>query len=339
MDGLGRLLDVRNMDVCFRTHEGESHVIRDASFCVNHGEVMAIVGESGSGKSVLTQACLKLIPMPPGEIRGGKALYNGRDLLQMNENELRAVRGKEVAVVFQDAMTALNPTMRIGAQLVETIIEHEKISKRDAKARAAELLRMVKIPNPEKYMRQYIFQCSGGMRQRVMIAIAIACRPKLIIADEPTTALDVTIKTEILNLLVSLLRELGTSVLLITHDLGMVASYADRIGVMYAGRFVETGTSHDIFYRAKHPYTRGLLRAAPRLDLPPDQDLATIPGAPPNPALPRRGCAFAVRCANCMEVCKAYEPPLTDIDKEHTTRCWLLDPRAENIRNSEEAGA
>ena len=402
---MNELLDVRGMQVLFHTREGVVRAVRDASFTVNRGEVMAIVGESGSGKSVLTQACLRLIPSPPGEIAGGEALFDGRDFLKATDQELLRIRGRDISIIFQDAMSALNPTMRIGRQITEMILEHAgftdaeaqahtaairaagsdgdalnraliaalrptpaelandrlalqkqldtdpsergvrawlvkrgHVTRKQAYARAVELLRMVKIPQPEKRMRQYIFQCSGGMRQRVMIAMAIACRPRLIIADEPTTALDVTIKTEILDLLVSLTHELDASIILITHDLGMVASYADRIGVMYGGQFVETGISEQVFYSATHPYTRGLLKAVPRLDLPQDQTLSTIPGAPPNLLSMPAGCAFGPRCQYCMEICKTQMPPLTELADGHTLRCWLRDPRAAAQRAAFEEG-
>ena len=401
------LLDVRGMQVVFHTREGMARAVRDASFTVRPGEVMAIVGESGSGKSVLTQACLRLIPSPPGKIEQGEALFDGRDFLKATDRELLRIRGRDISIIFQDAMTALNPTMRIGQQITEMILEHAgftpaeaqahtaailaakgdpaalshalvaalrptpaalvsdlaalqkqlaadaseqgvrawltkrgHVTRKQAAARAVELLRMVKIPEPEKRMRQYIFQCSGGMRQRAMIAMALSCRPRLLIADEPTTALDVTIKTEILDLLVSLTHELDASIILITHDLGMVASYADRIGVMYGGQFVETGTSEQIFYQATHPYTRGLLKAVPRLDLPQDQTLATIPGAPPNLLSMPAGCAFGPRCEHCMQICKTQMPPLTELAPGHTLRCWLRDPRAAAQRTAfEEGGA
>ena len=391
---MNALLDVRDIHVCFHTHEGDVEAVRGASFTVQPGEVVAIVGESGSGKSLLTQACLRLVAAS-GEITQGQALFEGRDFLKATETELLRVRGRDVSIIFQDAMTALNPIMRIDRQIMEMILEHAglspeeghayaaaiaqsggdsakltdviiqalrptpaeladdlaalqallsggadeaqlytwllqraKITRRQAYHRAVELLRMVKIPEPEKRMRQYIFQCSGGMRQRVMIAMALACRPKLVIADEPTTALDVTIKTEILDLLVSLTRELGTSIILITHDLATVASYANRIGVMYGGQFVEMGTNEQIFYESRHPYTQGLLKAVPRLDLPRSQSLSTIPGAPPNLMHMPKGCAFGPRCAHCMEICKLDMPPETAAGAGHTVRCWLNDPRA-----------
>ncbi len=396
---MDHLLDVRNMEVSFRTYSGTIYAVRDASFTVDKGEVMAIVGESGSGKSVLTQACLRLIPSPPGEINAGEVLFEGVDILRARDEELLDIRGKEISVIFQDAMTALNPTLRIGRQITEMILAHAgftrekadervralmgvrddekavedwllqtlrptpaqlesdreavralirdgaspealrawltrrgKVTKEQARRQAVELLTLVKIPSPEKRMRQYIFQLSGGMRQRVMIAMAMACRPKLIIADEPTTALDVTIKSEILDLLASLTRQLGMSIILITHDLGMVASYASRIGVMYGGQFVETGTGHEIFYDAHHPYTRGLMKAVPRLDLSRDQTLETIPGAPPNLRLQPKGCAFSPRCTYCMEICRAEMPPETSVSPTHSFRCWLWDSRAEAQR-------
>ncbi len=391
---MNALLDVRDIHVCFHTHDGDVEAVRGASFTVDWGEVVAIVGESGSGKSILTQACLRLIAAS-GEVTQGQALFEGRDFLQTSETDLLNIRGREVSIIFQDAMTALNPTMRIDRQITEMILEHAgfsqkegrayakaiadhrddenavaeiltqalratpaeladdqqemkrlfagnadeqaiftwlmqraKITPKQANRRAVELLRMVKIPEPEKRMRQYIFQCSGGMRQRVMIAMALACRPKLVIADEPTTALDVTIKTEILDLLVSLTKQLGTSIILITHDLATVASYADHIGVMYGGQFVEKGTSEHIFYESQHPYTKGLLKAVPRLDLPKTQQLTTIPGSPPNPLHMPQGCAFGPRCPHCMEICKLEMPPETTVSQGHTTRCWLNDPRA-----------
>ncbi len=328
-----RLLDVQNVGVRFHTHAGVITAIRDASFHVHPHEVMAIVGESGSGKSVLTQSLLKLLPSPPSEITGGQAFFGGQDLLSMPEEQLEKVRGKQISVIFQDAMTALNPTMKIGQQITEMLREHG-VAPHHERERALELLQMVKIPNPEKWLDQYIFQCSGGMRQRVMIAMALSCQPKLIIADEPTTALDVTIKAEILSLLMDLQRELDTSVVLITHDLGMVAACAHRIGVMYGGAFMETGTSHEIFYQPSHPYTLGLLEAAPRLDMAQNDSLVAIPGTPPNLHHMPAGCPFSPRCAHCMAICHTKKPPQTQLSDTHRAACWLLDPRAGELRTA-----
>jgi len=396
---MDNILDVKGLSVQFSTHAGTLTAVKDASFFVKSGEVLAIVGESGSGKSVLTQSLVRLLPDPPCKISAGEAWFEGKNLVDLAEAALEDIRGKKIGVIFQDAMTALNPIMKIGDQITEIILEHMRFNKKDriimanelvkdyaksgdidtwlvehfrmehdqierakrglsdmlgspdAAAKVAQwikkegnvtkqrahdiavgLLKLVKIPDAESRMEQYIFQFSGGMRQRIMIAMALACRPSLLIADEPTTALDVTIKAEVLDLLITLIRELQTSIILITHDLGIVASYADRIHVMYAGSFVEKGLSAEIFYNPKHPYTKGLLAAIPRLDLSSQEKLKNIEGTPPSMLVEHQGCPFAPRCEYCMEVCLSLPPAETALSETHSVSCWLMDARAEAAR-------
>ena len=393
------ILEVKDLSVDFASYGGQYSVIRNCTYNVKKGEVMAIVGESGSGKSVLTQTTVRLTP---GIITSGQIMFEGKDLASLTEHKLDEVRGRDISIIFQDAMTALNPTMRIGDQIIEVLMKHfvftkaemnqftdellealktgnreeviaawlteyfrptgkqmetwtaqilealesadpkativrwikeeGNLTKERAKNAAIEILKMIKIPDPEKRLKQYIFQFSGGMRQRIMVAIALACRPKLLIADEPTTALDVTIKAEVLNMIISLVRELNSSIILITHDLGIVASYADRIGVMYAGEFVETGTSDEIFYNPQHPYTRGLLKSIPRLDTNSNEDLSTVDGTPPNLAKLPAGCPFHPRCECAMEICRQQCPSVTELNGTHSVRCWLQDERAAEVR-------
>jgi len=397
------ILQVKDLQVEFASYRGTFSAIRGASYDVRKGEILAIVGESGSGKSVLTQTTLRLTP---GKITQGEILFDGKDLASISEKELDKIRGRDISVIFQDAMTALNPTMKIGEQISDVLMKHFVFSKTEiktyskqlveslsevvtledkktviyqwlnayyrpnetqmtawvaemttlletpnleaafadwmmhtgnmtrkrARETAIDLLKLIKIPDPEKRIDQYIFQFSGGMRQRIMVALALACRPKLLIADEPTTALDVTIKAEVLSMIVQLVKELDSPTILITHDLGVVASCADRINVMYAGEFVESGLLDDIFYDPKHPYTKGLLAAIPRLDMDSDLELATIEGAPPSPSNMPSGCPFHPRCKYAMVICQTENPKMTTISKEHTARCWLLDDRATEVR-------
>ncbi|QVK19807.1 ABC transporter ATP-binding protein [Mycoplasmatota bacterium] len=323
------LLTVENLHISFSTYAGEVKAVRGATFSVKEGEVLAIVGESGSGKSVVTQSVLKLVSN--AIIKEGSIKFKGVDITSYNDPQMQKIRGKEIGIIFQDAMTSLNPTMKIGKQIMEGLIGHQGLSKVTAKAQAIELLTRVGIPNPEIRFNQYIHKLSGGMRQRVMIAIALACNPKLLIADEPTTALDVTIQAQILDLMSELLDGTDVSIILITHDLGVVASKADRIVVMYAGQPVEIGTSADIFYRSKHPYTRGLLESIPYLDVDEDQELKSILGSPPNALHPPKGCGFAARCNYAMEVCKQENPSIKEFDSEHKTFCWMYDERAKEV--------
>ena len=326
-----KLLEVKNLRVSYHTYAGEVQSVRGVSFTVNKGETVAVVGESGCGKSVTAKSIMRLIKTPPAEIKeGSEIIFDGEDVLRFNEKRLCAYRGGEVAMVFQDALAALNPTMTVGNQIIENLRHHTKLSKKEAKARAVELLRMVGIPQPESRVDQYPHEFSGGMRQRVMIAIAFACDPKLLIADEPTTALDVTIQAQIIDLIKALQKEKNASVILITHDLGVVAKVADYVDVMYAGKIVETGTIDEIFYEPRHPYTWGLLSAMPDLDTADDR-LYTIPGSPPNLLHEKPGDAFAPRNHFALNIDDEVDPPMFKITDTHYAATWLLDPRAPKV--------
>jgi len=327
----GPLLRVENLTVDFHTYAGVVQAVRGVSFELGYGETLAVVGESGSGKSVTAQAILGLLPRPPAQIRSGRILFGGRNLLELGEREWENVRGREIAMVFQDPMTALNPTMTIGRQIAEGFQKHTGADAREAEEWAVELLRLVGIPQPEVRVRQYPHEFSGGMRQRVVIAIALASRPKLIIADEPTTALDVTIQAQILELLMELKTRFGTSLILITHDLGVVARVADRVLVMYAGEGVEWGTAEEVFAETRHPYTWGLLNSLPRLDKDRREPLVSIPGSPPNLLKPPSGCAFHPRCPFAMEICRQASPPEYRFLPTHGARCFLHHPAAPRI--------
>ena len=317
-----KLLDVKNLHTSFFTHLGEVQAIRDVSFGLDKGEIIGIVGESGSGKSVTSLSIMGLLAYP-GRVKDGEILFNGEDLLKKKKSEMRKIQGDHIAMIFQDPMTSLNPLFKIGDQITEAILTHHKIKKEDAKKRALEMLRLVGIPSPEKRFHSYPHEFSGGMRQRVMIAIALACEPKLLIADEPTTALDVTIQAQILELMMELKDKLGMAIIMITHDLGIVASMCDRIAVMYAGRIVETGTCDEIFYHPKHEYTKGLLESIPRLDSTKHEKLIPIEGNPVDLLNPPEGCAFAPRCKNCMKICLRENPPKTDFSKTHYAHCYM----------------
>jgi oligopeptide transport system ATP-binding protein len=326
------LLEVKNLEVSFHTYAGEVQAVRGVSFDVQEGECMAIVGESGSGKTVTSKAILGLIATPPGEVKkGSEILFNGKNVLDFSEKEWRAYRGKEAAMIFQDPMTSLNPTMKVGKQIMESIQLHNKVSKDEAKKRTIELLRQVNIPNPEERMKQYPHEFSGGMRQRVVIAIALACNPKLMIADEPTTALDVTIQAQIIKLLQNIQKENRTAVIMITHDLGVVAGMADKITVMYAGRIVERGTVYEIFDNPQHPYTYALLRAVPNMKNENKSDLQIIQGTPPDLIAPPKGCGFASRCEYCMGICRERSPEFTKMSDTHEAACWLQHPMAKEV--------
>ena len=326
-----KLLQVQDLRVSYHTYAGEVQSVRGVSFAVEKGETLAIVGESGCGKSVTAKSIMGLI-QDPGEIKpGSRILYEGRDILKMKKREWRAYRGEQCAMIFQDALTSLDPTMRVGKQIAETLRVHGRAGKAEAAEKAVELLRRVGIPNPERRAQECPHQFSGGMRQRAMIATALACDPKLLIADEPTTALDVTIQAQIIDLMKQLQRELGAAIVLITHDLGVVAGIAKHICVMYSGKIVERGTSAELFYHPRHPYTWALLKAVPRLDLKNKQELATIEGTPPDLLSPPAGCPFCTRCRYCMPVCKEEMPPDTDFGGGHQAACWLHDPRAPKV--------
>ena len=300
---MNKVLDVQNLHVSFDTYAGEVKAVRGVTFSLSEGEVLAIVGESGCGKSVTAQTIMKLNPMPPARIKEGSVQLGEHDIVAANEKEMQKIRGKEVSMIFQDPMTCLNPTKPVGKQIVEAIQHHRHLSKAEAKAEAIKYLSLVNIPNPEERAKQYPHEFSGGMRQRAMIAMALSCNPKLLIADEPTTALDVTIQAQIIDLIKDLQKKNNTSVILITHDLGVVANIADHIVVMYAGQIVERGTSMEVFHHPRHPYTNALLDAVPRLDLQNKQELASIEGTPPDLIAPPKGCPFCTRCKYCMEVC------------------------------------
>lgn len=326
-----KLLEVQDLHVSFKTYNGEVQAVRGVNFSLAKGETLAIVGESGCGKSVTSQSIMRLIPSPPSEVKAGEIRFEGNDLTKASEKEMEKIRGAEIAMIFQDPMTSLNPTMKIGKQIVEGLIKYQKLSSQEAKKQAIELLRLVGIPSPESRLDQYPHQFSGGMRQRAMIAIALSCNPKVLIADEPTTALDVTIQAQIMDLMRDLQKKTGTSIILITHDLGVVAEMAERVVVMYAGKVIETGTVNEIFYEAKHPYTWGLLASMPRLNQERDQELVPIPGAPPNLLRPPVGCPFTARCPHAMKICAEQMPETTDVSETHQVACWLDHPMAPDV--------
>ncbi|MET7289682.1 ABC transporter ATP-binding protein [Streptomyces sp. NPDC005573] len=314
------LLEVRDLHVEFATRDGISRAVNGVSYGVGAGETLAVLGESGSGKSVTAQAVMGILDMPPGRITGGEILFQGRDLLTMKEEERRRIRGAEMAMIFQDALSSLNPVMTVGDQLGEMFTVHRGMSRKDARARAVELMDQVRIPGAAQRVRDYPHQFSGGMRQRIMIAMAIALEPALVIADEPTTALDVTVQAQVMDLLAELRREYRMGLVLITHDLGVVADVADRIAVMYAGRIVESAPVHDIYKSPAHPYTRGLLDSIPRLDQK-GQELYAIKGLPPNLSRIPSGCAFHPRCPMARDVCRTDVPPLYEVSQERGSAC------------------
>ncbi|MCI9662946.1 MAG: ABC transporter ATP-binding protein [Lachnospiraceae bacterium] len=316
------LVDIKNERLSFFTPVGEVKALNDVSIHLREGEVLGIVGESGSGKSVTAYSLMGLTAHP-GKLVGGSLMFNGHQIDQMSDKEMRKIRGNEISIIFQDPMTSLNPVYTVGNQIMEAIRYHTDKSKAQAKERARELLELVGINEPDKRLKQYPHELSGGMRQRIMIAMALACEPKLLIADEPTTALDVTIQAQILELMMELKEKLGMAIIMITHDLGVVASMCERIAVMYAGKIVEYGTADDIFYRAKHQYTKGLIRSIPRIDTKEHERLIPIEGTPVDLLNPPKGCPFAPRCEECMKICLREMPPVTQFDRVHYTQCWL----------------
>jgi len=323
------ILRVSDLHVSFTARGGKIRAVRGVNFEVKRGEAVAIVGESGSGKSVTAQSIMRLLPSPPSRIEKGSIEFKGRNLLKLPEREMEAVRGRDIGMIFQDPMTSLNPTMTVGRQITEGLFKHQGMNRTEARERAIELLRLVGIPNPEKRYGQYPHSFSGGMRQRAMIAIALACNPSLLIADEPTTALDVTIQSQILRVMKEMQERFGTSIILITHDLGVVAQLCDRVVVMYAGQVVESGTTWELFRNPQHPYTRGLLRSMPRLDLPKGKPLIPIEGTPPDLLAPPPGCAFCARCPEAMEVCADRDPELVPVGPAgQAAKCWLHHPLA-----------
>ena len=317
------LLDIKNERLSFFTPAGEVKALNNVSFSMKQGEVLGIVGESGSGKSVTAYSLMGLTAYP-GKLIGGELRFNGHEVEKMTEKDFRKMRGEEISIIFQDPMTSLNPVYTIGNQIVEMVRLHTNKNKKEAYARAKELLELVGINEPERRLKQYPHELSGGMRQRVMIAISLACEPKLLIADEPTTALDVTIQAQILELMMELRKKLGMSIIMITHDLGVVASMCEKIAVMYAGKIVEYGTTDEIFYNPKHEYTKGLINSIPKLNQKEKERLVPIEGSPVDLLNPPAGCPFAPRCKSCMKICLRQMPPRTDLSDTHYTQCWLL---------------
>lgn len=329
-----KLLDVNNLRVSFNTYAGEVKAVRGVSFELNEGETLAFVGESGCGKTVTAKAIMRLLQKPFAEIKeGSQVVYRGQDVMKMSKKELQSYRGDEISMIFQDPMTSLNPTMTVGKQIMESLILHRGLDKKAAREEAINMLKLVKIPDAEKRVDAYPHEMSGGMRQRVMIAIALSCNPALLIADEPTTALDVTIQAQIMELLGELKKELNTAIILVTHDLGVVADFADRIQVMYAGQVIERGTVREIFHHAKHPYTWALLSSVPRLDTENKQELYALQGTPPDLINELNHCPFAERCEYCMGICKEAMPEETLVDGTHKVSCWLQHPDAPKVKS------
>jgi oligopeptide/dipeptide ABC transporter ATP-binding protein len=322
------LLQVKDLRTHFFTQEGIIRAVDGVSYDVRAGETVALVGESGCGKSVSALSIMRLVPFPPGRIVGGEVWFDGRNLLTLNAEEMRRVRGREIAMIFQEPMTSLNPALTIGRQMTETLEVHLGMNPAEASARAAELLRLVGISESERRLAQYPHQFSGGMRQRVMIAVALSCNPKLILADEPTTALDVTIQAQILELMKELGQRFGIAMVIITHNLGVVARCADRVNVMYAGKVIEQGPAREVYVNPRHPYTLGLLRSIPRLDQPRKAKLDPIDGQPPDLANMPPGCSFTPRCRFAVEKCAREAPPLMTVEAEHLSACWVADSLA-----------
>lgn len=330
-----KILEVKDLHVSFHTYAGTSHAVRGVDFYLNKGETLAIVGESGCGKTVTSKAIMGLLPDTNTEIKkdeGSAILFHGENLLNYNEKKMTKIRGSRISMIFQDPMTSLNPTMKIGEQIMESILIHQDISKEEARKQALEMLELVKIPNAPERMKQYPFEFSGGMRQRAMIAVALACKPEILIADEPTTALDVTIQAQIMDLIGELQKKLDMAVILVTHDLGVVASVADRIQVMYAGKIVERGTVDEIFYQSAHPYTRALLNSVPKIHTNNKETLYSLKGTPPDLINPPAGCSFAPRCEYGMRICRQKYPDVTRFSNSQECSCWLQHPKAD-VRN------
>ena len=320
------LLEVKNLHTYFKTKKGIVKAVNDVTYSLEAGKTLGIVGESGSGKSVSAMSIIKLLD-GNGWIESGSVTFNGRDILSCTEKEMYHIRGNEISVIFQEPMTSLNPVFTVERQIGEVLRIHQNMTKKEAYAKAVSLLADVKIPNPERVAKQYPFQLSGGMRQRVMIAMALACKPKLLIADEPTTALDVTIQAQILKLMNDLKRQMGTSILFITHDLGVIHEMADEVAVMYCGQIVEKADAKEIFHKSvySHPYTEGLMISIPRLNTPKGKRLDAIPGAVPNPLYLPKGCKFAPRCKYCTQKCLEEEPPLSEVGPNHLVRCFYAE--------------
>ena len=332
------LLDVRGLKTSFNTKFGEVQAVRGVSFQLTKGEVVGVVGESGCGKSITMMSIMRLLDKN-GIIKDGRIFFEGKDISKITEKEMSKIRGNDIAMIFQDPMTSLNPLITIGNQIIEPLIIHEKLSKKEAFKKGVELLRLVNIPNPEKRMKQYPHEFSGGMRQRAMIAMALSCNPKLIIADEPTTALDVTIQAQILEIMKNIKNKLGTSIIFITHDLGVVADICDRVNVMYGGLIIEKGGINDIFDNPKHPYTWGLLDSVPSVQKE-RKRLKPIEGQPPDLLKPPKGCPFYARCKFAMNICREKMPEFYEVSKKHKVSCWLSDEKAPKVirARSMEAG-
>ncbi len=327
-----KMLDVKNMKTSFYTHVGEVQAVRGVSFSLEKGEALGIVGESGSGKSVTSMSVMQLLQYP-GKVKEGEIIFKGEDILKKDKKEMMNIRGDEIAMIFQDPMTSLNPVYKIGDQIMEAIIRHQGLNKAQAREKAIDMLRLVGIPSPEERVDNYPHEFSGGMRQRAMIAIALSCEPDLLIADEPTTALDVTIQAQILELLKELSEKIDTSIILITHDLGVVADVCSKICVMYGGLIMEEGTSEEIFYEPMHPYTMGLLKSIPRMDEESEnQRLIPIPGSPPDMIKPPVGCPFAARCPYTMKICMEKMPGYITTETGHRAMCWLNHKDAPEVQ-------
>jgi oligopeptide transport system ATP-binding protein len=327
---MSNLLEVNNLKTSFYTQFGEVQAVGGVSFNLEYGEVMGIVGESGSGKSVTMMSIMRLLD-DNGKVKEGKVRFEDNDIVAMDEEAMSQIRGNEISMIFQDPMTSLNPLMTIGNQIMEPLRIHKKMTKEEAHKKAIELLHLVGIPSPESRMKQYPHEFSGGMRQRVMIAMALTCNPKLLIADEPTTALDVTIQAQILEIMKDIKQKLNTSIILITHDLGVVADICDKVNVMYGGLIIEQGAARDIFYNSRHPYTWGLMESVPNPNTLVKERLRPIDGQPPDLFKPPKGCPFYARCKHSMEVCKEHRPSYYEISKGHKSACWLNDKRAPKV--------
>ncbi|WP_191015893.1 ABC transporter ATP-binding protein [Treponema zioleckii] len=325
------ILQVKNLRTYFHTDAGVVKAVDGINFELHKGETLGIVGESGSGKSVTNLSIINLVSHP-GRIESGEILFHGQDLLKLPENEIRKIRGNKISMIFQDPMTSLNPYLKISTQMIETIRMHQGLNKEQARAKAVEMLKLVGIPGAEERVDCYPHQFSGGMRQRVMIAMGLSCNPEILIADEPTSALDVTIQAQILELMKDLSKRLGTAVIIITHSLGVVAGMCDTINVMYAGRTVEHATTHQLFKETKHPYTQGLIRSVPRLDMEMSDKLYSIPGVPPNVVDLPPCCPFYPRCEKAMDVCKKGYPAVTDFGNDHVCSCWLYTKEKETVK-------
>ncbi len=324
-----KILEVENLRTSFFTDEGEVKAVDGVDFSIERGKTIGIVGESGSGKSITSLSILRLIEESTGKIVDGKILFKGENLLDKSKKEMMKIRGNNISMIFQEPMTSLNPTLTCGEQIAESIRIHQKLGRKEAAVKAVDMLRQVGIPSPEKRAKQYPFELSGGMRQRVMIAIALACNPELLIADEPTTALDVTIQAQILELIKKLQEELGTSLMIITHDLGVVAEMCDKVAVMYCGKVVEYSDARSIFKDPKHPYTVGLLNSVPKHDQDYEGDLAVIPGSVPSPFNLPKGCRFAPRCPHARDLCREELPELLKTDDQNEVRCWIYSEKWE----------